>query len=169
MFWAFGGFLFFKGILLAVISLFCKFNAGFVICIAVGMFLEGFVSILLDDKGNPTAKEIFYFIGLLMQIIPMIIITVHYFSLAEEKINFIKAIALGWMCIIATVGWFTNGIQGAVSFAYYYGVSIGVLAVEGILSAMTGLHTLLIINAVVSALAVVAVLLGRLKLGNNLE
>ncbi len=172
MFGFFLSFLFIKGVILGLIAWTCNVGAALLTCLIIGTILEGIASILLgenDDDSILILKEIMYYVGLLLQLVAIFVVTVPMFSLPKKEINFMMAIAVGWIGIIAAVGWFAGAMEGVTLFAYYYGVSIGFLAVEGILYAIMGTYPLLIVNTVLACIAIIVIIVARIKLGSNLE
>lgn len=169
MFGFFVAFLIFKGIMLALFSVICGMSTGLLVCCVFGVLFEGIAAHLLADSDATFIRELLYYAGVLMQIIPYIIMSVPFFTASDNDMNFLKAIAIGWGCLIIAVGWFANGFDGSGSFAYYYGASLGALAVEGILYAIMSMHALLIVNTVVAALAVVVIIICRFAIGSNME
>ena len=170
MFGLFIGYLVAKGIVIGISAYFCELNAAVLACVIVGAIIEGIIALLLEDYDYTVAKEVVYFASILLQIVPMFIVTIQMFSLPEKNLNFMMAIILGWFGVMTVIDWFSNAFDGPVFFAYYYGAAIGFFAVEGILFAIIeSYHTLLIVNMVIFCIAIIAVIIARLKLGSNVE
>lgn len=166
----FAGAVVLKGIIIAVIAVFCRLSGIALALLIVGAVMEAVAAQLLGEVSICLAfKEILYYAGLLMQIITMVVVSVPFFSLSDSDMNFIKAIALGWLCITAFGVWLANGNEGAGGYLVSYGVSVGVLIIDGLLSAMMSLGTLLIVNTVFAGIAVALIVICRLAMGSNLE
>ncbi|MCM1546428.1 MAG: hypothetical protein NC033_05255 [Clostridiales bacterium] len=136
----------------------------------IGTVIEGIASQLLGENTRATTfRTVAYYFGMALQIIGVLILTVPYFSLGAEKMNFIKAIAIGWVFVNLTTGWYGNGFEGVLGFIVSYAASFIYLIVTGILSALLSMSVLLIVSTVIAGLSVVAVGIGFKILGNNME
>lgn len=158
-----------KAILIAVLQGFCHFSGGILACLIIGSVLEWLVSVLMGDVDNVFIREVLYYASVLLQVVPMFVVSAGYLSRAEDDLNFIMAIALGWVCVVQTVLWFANGFEGAAGFAYCYSATVIVLIAEAILNAAFSLHTLLVVNFVIAAIALAVIIIARLAMGSNME
>lgn len=156
--------------MIAVLQGFCHFSGGILACLIIGSILEYIGAVLLGECENFVVREIiFYFPGMLLQIIPIYIASSQYLSLSESDMNFIMAVAIGWAGALQAALWFGNAFRGGAGFAVTYGVSIVVLVANAILNIFMSYHALLIFNFVIGSLGLLVALIARLALGSNME
>jgi hypothetical protein len=157
-----------KVVLVILFHFYCGMSGGLIACYIIGAVLEGIATDLMTDVENAVLRGILYYPGILLQLIAAWVITVPCYSMSADSLKFMQAIALGVTYILIVVGWFATGYEGEGA-AYYYTALVIALFVEGLLSALMNLRVLLIINTVLAAIATVAIVIARIKLGSNLE
>lgn len=166
----FACFIILKAIIFTIIGVFGGLSGWMLALVIIGTLLEAVASIFLGDTDKPVLRNILYYAGLLMQVVPIIVMTVPYYTMSEEKLNFIDAVSIGLIFVNIAVTWFANGFEGWIAPAYMYGGTIIYFVVAAILYAIVGsLHALLIACTVLSGLAVGAIIIGLIVLGNNME
>ena len=156
--------------MIALLQGFCHFGGGVLASLIIGSVLEYIGAVLLGECENFVVREIlFYFPGMLLQIIPIYIVSAQYLALSESEMNFIMAIAIGWAGVLQAALWFGNAFRGAAGFAVTYGASIVVFIVNAILNIFMSFHALLVFNFVIGSLGLLVAVIARLALGSNME
>ncbi len=159
-----------KLIMFVVIQIYCKLPVFVLILMILGAVFEYVSAIAMDDYDNTFVREfIIYLPSILLQVLPIYIVSFGYLGLADGKLNFIMAVAAGWVTIVQAILWFINGFEGLSAFAYTYGASIIILVVNAILSSFMALPTLLVVNLVLGAISMLVITIARFKLGSNME
>ena len=75
--------------MIALLQGFCHFGGGILACLIIGSVLEYIGAVLLGECENFVVREIlFYFPGMLLQIIPIYIVSAQYLALSESEMNF---------------------------------------------------------------------------------
>ena len=164
-----------KAVFVAIIALFCGLPGWAIFLMAVGVLLVCVAAVALGDlERKAKLRETFYYSGLLLQVVPLLILTIGYLELSDDEIGWFKAIALGFLGVLLTICWFADGIDGKFGYLRTYSEAGTILIVEGILTAICSAavnqyRTLTIINLVAFALCVVIVIIARLTKGSNME
>lgn len=158
-----------KIVVIVILQCFCKLSGGQLTCLIIGSILEYLGAVLLGDWENFIVRELFYYAGILLQVIPMYIVSSRYLALPNEQMNFIKAIALGWVCVSQLAVWIGNAFEGAGGFIFVLSASIVYFILGAILNALCSLHTLLVTSFVIGSIALGVTVLLRLILGSNME
>lgn len=159
-----------KIVTISVLSSYCDFSGGVIACLIIGSILEFIGAVALGDSDVGFVREfVFYIPGMLLQFIPILVLSVGWLSVSEYGLNFMKAIAIGWAGINQLVLFFQNGESGMVGFSATYGVTIGALIVNWILSNFISLHSLLVLNFIVGVIAILIAGIARIALGSNMD
>lgn len=160
-----------KAVKILLLIFLCQIGGGVIACLIIGALLEAFTIITLDDRGNLVFKEILYYGGLLLQIVPLFVISAQFLSLPNSEMNLIHAISVGWIGLECVVCWFLTGYKGMVGLGYLYGFSVLYIIAMALINVMCGYnyHGLLIANIVIAAVGCAVIVLARLIKGSNME
>lgn len=161
-----------KGIIIAVMSSFCDFTGGTLFWIILGAILEFIASVAMGDVEDASLiREIFNLGAVLMQLIPLFVLSIEYLKFPEGRLNFIMSVAFGWMSIMQLVLWFANAFEGMGGAFISFGSSILILIINAIIRLLFDMtyHGLLVFNFVIGIIAVIIIVLARIALGSNME
>ncbi len=165
-----------KALVLIIVSIFCRLPFWAILLMAAGIILVCIAAVALGDlEYKSTLREILYYSGFALQLIPLLIVTFGYLDLPDDKIGFIRAVALGWLSISLCVSWFADGYDGTLGYLSSYGAAGIILLCEVLVWAICGISVdsqyriLTIVNLVVCAISVIIILIARLKKGSNME
>ncbi len=161
-----------KGIIFAIMGSFCEFSGGVWFWLILGALIEFICSVAMGEwEDGGIIRELLYIGALLMQILPLFILSIGYLKLPNGSLNFIMAVAFGWMSIMQLVLWFANAFEGAIGIFYSYGASVVILVANAIIRWIFQMsyHGLLVLNFVLGIIAVVIMIIIRLALGSNME
>ena len=165
-----------KAVVVAIIAIFCGLPTWAILLMAVGMSLVCVAAVARGDlERKRQLRETFYYSGLILQVLPLLILAIGYLQLPDDDIGWFKAIALGFLSVSLVVSWFSDGNDGKFGYLSAYAAAGTILIVEGILSGICDAvsneqyHALTIVNLVAFAICVAIIIIARLTKGSNME
>lgn len=165
-----------RAVVVAIIAIFGGLPAWAILLMSAGVILVCIAAVALGNlERRAQLRETFYYSGLLLQVLPLLILTIGYLDLPDSEIGWFKAVALGFLSVTLVICWFGDGIDGKFGYLRTYSEAGTVLIAEGIISAICSAasdneyHALTIVNLVVFALCVAIIIIARLTKGSNME
>lgn len=150
----------------------CGVGIEILVCYTIGVILEFIVAFFMSEVTDLSfVKEIIYYLGLLLETIPLFVLTFQNLSLFNSDLNYWMASILAMVSVQNVCCWFGNAYEGKGSFTYgLSGVAVSAI-VMAVLMPLLGrnFHTLSIVSLVIGFVSIVIMVVARLKLGSNMD